>query len=507
MTDKATFPATLLCDFYKISHREQYPPGTETVYSTWTPRESRIPGVDHVVQFGVQGFVLKYLVSYFDRHFFSRPLNEVVAEYERFISATLGIAEPDSSHIVALHELGYLPLEVKALPEGSLVPIRVPMATVENTDPRFFWLTNYIETLWSCEVWHSATAATVAHQYRELLDAYALETTGSTDGVQFQAHDFSIRGMTSLDSSAKSGAGHLLSFVGTDNIPGILYLEEYYGADVTKELVGTSIPATEHSVMCAYGQDELASYRRLITEVYPSGLVSIVSDTWDLWKVLTEVIPALKDDIMARDGKVVIRPDSGNPVDIICGELRPKSTMPSAFAGPVDGPAGKGVIELLWDTFSGTVNAQGYKVLDPHIGAIYGDSITPERAHAICERLKQKGFASTNVVFGVGSYTYQYHTRDTFGFAMKSTWCQINGQSVPIFKDPATDKNKVKKSLKGRVAVVQHGVGEMRAIDGLDRETEKQYDSLLRTVFVNGTVPNFQSLADVRALLASGGRP
>lgn len=493
------FPATLLADFYKISHRAAYPPGTEVVYSTWTPRESRVPGVDHVVNFGIQGFVQKYLVEYFDEHFFSRPVGNVVAEYKRFITATLGATAADSAHIRELHSLGYLPLEVKALPEGTLVPVRVPMATVENTDSRFFWLTNYVETLWSCEVWHSATAATVARQYRELLDAYALETTGSVAGVEFQAHDFSIRGMTSVESAAKSGAAHLLSFAGTDNIPGILYLERYYKANVDKELVGTSIPATEHSVMCAYGQDELASYRRLITEVYPTGFVSIVSDTWDLWKVLTEVVPALKDAIMARDGRVVIRPDSGDPVQIICGVMETKLTG----CGPDD----KGVVELLWETFGGTVNAQGYKVLDPHVGTIYGDSITPERAQKICERLKRAGFASTNVVFGVGSYTYQYHTRDTFGFAMKSTWCRVDGVSVPIFKDPATDKSKVKKSLKGRVAVVQHGVGELRVVDGLDEETEKQYDSLLRTVFRNGVVHHTQTLREVRELLASGGRP
>jgi nicotinamide phosphoribosyltransferase len=489
---KAAYPATLLCDFYKISHREQYPPGTEVVYSTWTPRESRVPGVDEVVQFGIQGFIQEYLVDYFAEHFFSRSVEDVIDEYERFIRATLGV-EPHSDHIRELHALGYLPLHVRALPEGTLTPVRVPMAVVENTDARFFWLTNYIETLWSAEIWHAATSATTARRYRTMLDAYALETTGSTAGVEYQAHDFSIRGMTSLYSAAKSGAAHLLSFVGTDNIPGILHLEQYYGADVESGLVGTSIPATEHSVMCAYGQDELASYRRLVTEVYPNGFVSIVSDTWDLWKVLTHVIPGLKDEIMARDGKVVIRPDSGDPVAVICGFDGPDRDYRNADE--------KGVVELLWETFGGTVNEQGYKVLDPHIGAIYGDSITPERADEICRRLRRKGFASTNVVFGVGSYTYQYTTRDTYGFAMKSTWCRIDGVSTPIYKDPATDKAKVKKSLKGRVAVVQ-GHDKLIAIDGLDEETEKQYDSLLQTVFLNGHVANIQTLAEIRARLS-----
>lgn len=492
------YPATLLCDFYKISHRESYPPGTETVYSTWTPRETRIMGIDHVVSFGLQGFIYEYLVGYFKEHFFDRHEYEIIDEYTRFITNTLGIQEVDVGHIVALHRLGYLPLKIKALPEGTLVPIRVPMATVENTDPRFFWLTNYIETLWSAECWHPATSATIAYEYRNLLNEWARKTAGDTAGVEFQAHDFSIRGMTSLASAAKSGAGHLLSFVGTDNIPAIAYLEAYYHANIEKELVGTSIPATEHSVMCAYGQDELASFKHLITEVYPIGLVSIVSDTWDLWKVLAEVIPVLKDDIMGRDGKVVIRPDSGDPADIICGTF-PHQLPPD----PSVGAPHRGVIETLWNTFGGTVNAQGYKVLDPHIGAIYGDSITLGRADDICRRLEAKGFATTNVVFGVGSYTYQYVTRDTFGFAMKSTWVKINGVGVPIFKDPKTD-NGVKKSLKGRVAVVYDDVIEdLMVIDGLNYESDHIEGDLLDVVFEDGLVfPD--TLERIRSRLRGG---
>jgi len=225
------------------------------------------------------------------------------------------------------------------------------MLTIENTCPEQFWLTNYLETLFSAEVWQPSTSATLSYQFRRILDRYALMTTGSTEGVQFQGHDFSMRGMEGVEPAAKSGMGHLLSFVGTDTIPAILAAERYYGADIEQELVGTSIPATEHSVMCAYGQDELASYRRLITEIYPTGMVSIVSDTWDLWKVLTQVLPQLRGDILRRDGRLVIRPDSGDPVKIICGD--PDSDNVNAR---------KGVIEILWDTFGGTVTPQGYRV-------------------------------------------------------------------------------------------------------------------------------------------------
>jgi nicotinamide phosphoribosyltransferase len=447
---KYIYPATLLCDFYKISHREQYPQGTEKIYSTWTPRESRIEGINEVVAFGFQAFIKKYLIEYFDENFFSRKLySEIVPEYDRVITATLGIKHPAYKHIADLHTLGYLPLKIKAVKEGTRVPIRVPMLTIENTHPDFFWVTNYIETLLSCSLWQMCTSATIAAEYRRLLNQATEETGGSKDFVQFQGHDFSMRGLSSLESAKGSGAAHLLSFVGTDTIPAILFHEEFYNANIEKELVGTSIPATEHSVMCAYGQDELESYKRIITEVYPSGFVSIVSDTWNLWKVLSDVVMPLKDEILARDGKVVIRPDSGNPVEIICG----KDTEGELQA---DGSVTyqKGVIEILWDIFGGTVNEKGFKELDPHIGVIYGDAITLDRCKQICDKLAEKGFASTNMVYGIGSYTYQHNTRDTFGFALKSTYAKINGEEKFLFKDPITDSG-VKKSQTGMVIVTQ----------------------------------------------------
>lgn len=406
---KTIYPASLLCDFYKVSHREQYPEGTETVYATWTPRTSRIKGIDSVVAFGFQGFVQEYLIDYFNEHFFSRPATSVLAEYERYMKFTLGVAAPDTYHIEALHNLRYLPVLIKAVPEGTSIPTRVPMLTIENTIPEFFWVTNYLETLMSCALWQPSTSATLAREYRTLLDKWAEITSSDPDFVQFQGHDFSMRGMGGLDAACTSGAGHLLSFVGTDTIPAIAYLEKYYGADIETGLVGCSVAATEHSVMCAGGaDDEFETYRRLIEDVYPTGIVSIVSDTWDLWQVLTNTIPKLRDSIIARDGKVVIRPDSGDPVDIICGIDFPAAVGMESFAFDMRTPAQKGVVELLWDTFGGTVNDKGFKELDSHIGAIYGDAITLQRADEICKRLAAKGFASTNIVFGIGSFTYQY---------------------------------------------------------------------------------------------------
>jgi len=240
---------TLLCDFYKISHREQYPEKTEVVYSTWTPRSGKLaPEVSEVVAFGFQGCITEYLIDFFNANFFNKSKESVVSEYSRYLKHCLFVQNPHTKHIEDLHDLGYLPLLIKAVDEGTKVPFRVPMLTIENTDPRFFWLTNYFETLLSATLWKPATTASIANVYRNLLNKYALETTGSTAGVEFQGHDFSMRGMSGVEDSARSGVGHLLFFVGTDTIPAIQYAEAYYKANIETELVGCSVNATEHSV-------------------------------------------------------------------------------------------------------------------------------------------------------------------------------------------------------------------------------------------------------------------
>lgn len=491
MHKKYIVPATLLCDFYKIGHRPQYPVGTEYVYSTWTPRSNKhYPEVEKVICFGTQGMIKALLIDYFNEHFFNRPLLEVISEYTRYLKHCLSIEEPEYLHIQELHELGYLPIEIKALPEGTRVPFRVPMMTVVNTDPRFFWLTNYLETMLSAEGWAAPTAATIADRYRKILDDACIKTGGAAEFVPFQGHDFGMRGMAGIGACMQTGPGHLLSFVGTDTIPAIVYLEWYYNGNIEIELIGCSINATEHSVQCAGSKEgEFDTYKRLINEVYPSGFISIVSDTWDLWHVITDTLPKLKDDIMARDGKVVIRPDSGDPVDIMCGTCQ--------TLGEGTTPEEKGVIELLWDIFGGTVNDADYKGLDSHIGAIYGDSITPDRCKAICHRLEQKGFASTNVVFGIGSYTYQYNTRDTFGFALKSTAVIINGEEHMIFKDPSTDDG-TKKSNRGAVAV-QEVNGELVCIDELSIYHDEP--DHMQVVFRNGDLRIDDTLANIRERL------
>ncbi len=573
-------------DYYKTNHYNMYTPGTTKIYSNLTPRKSRKEGVKEVVVFGIQYFVLEYLIEQWNNNFFkttsrldmvkhrnemsderwqeyiSDVKKDVIKKYKRLMDNTLGKNSVDMDHIEKLWDLGYMPLKIKALPEGTLCPIGVPCMTITNTVDHAFWLVNYLETILSCTVWQPMTSATVALQYRRILNKYALETTGSTEFVQWQGHDFSMRGMSSLETACTSGGAHLLSFTGTDTVPAIEWLEQYYGADVEKELVGASVPATEHSVMCMGTKDgELATFSRLL-DLYPNGILSVVSDTWNLWEVIKRkgLCEQLKDKIFRRGewkhkngttytpcidennreyfrgsdgieysnesiknsldithipGKLVIRPDSGDPVDIICGVKRTTDIHYKGPDTPTQIEVQKGVVECLWDIFGGTVTEQGYKVLDSHIGAIYGDSITTERATEICERLKAKGFASTNIVFGIGSYTYQMNTRDTFGFAMKATYGEVltkgeyrtdgSGAKYPdvieareIFKDPITDSGE-KKSARGLLRVDYNEKGEIALYQQQTKEQEEQ--GLLEVIFLDGKLIKKQTLAEIRERL------
>jgi len=523
-----------LTDGYKTGHHQQYPKGTTLVYSNFTPRSNKYApkGCDRVVSFGQQ-MVMKIINEAFETEFFNKPKEEVCGEMKRELSLYLG-TDYDVSHFEALHDLGYLPIHVKAIEEGTLVPIKVPVLTIYNTHPDFYWITNYLETIISNLLWKPMTSATIAHEYRKVLTKWQ-EKTDAEKGwfIDWQGHDFSMRGMDSVDAVISSGMGHLTSFSGTDSLPAIYGARKYYGAT---EFVGGSVNATEHSVMCAGGkEDEVDTFRRLL-DTYPTGILSVVSDTWDLWKVCTEHVVTLKEEIMARDGKLVIRPDSGDPVDILCGTdkiVQRKSQIDylDEWLCLEDGkryhdagsshnhrheewivestdikPSRKGVIELLWDVFGGTVNEQGYKVLDPHIGAIYGDSITIERADEICKRLEAKGFASTNVVLGIGSFTYQYNTRDTFGFAMKATYVEVNkpkfeGDFNPegreIFKDPITDDG-TKKSATGLLRVK---TGE-NGYELVDRQTwAGEEASVMKTIYKDGVFVATTTLDEIKNLL------
>jgi len=471
--------ALMSCDSYKLGHADQYPEGTTKVYSNFTPRSTvhfkQPEGFEdnRIVWFGLQSFLLE-VDNVFNETFFKCKKETIVKEFSEFVAPFVGPKGFDTSRIEALHKLGYLPIEVKSLPEGSKVPIGVPVFTITNTLPEFYWLPNFLETWLSSELWKASTSATTSALYKRIIDKYSDTTGGSKEFVMWQGHDFSVRGMSGIQDSAKSGAGHLLSFLGTDNLPAVKLVKDAYGCT----FVGGSVPATEHSVMCAGGkEDEVQTFKRLLN-TYPSGVVSIVSDTWDYWNIVTNTAKELKEDILNRApdslglAKTVFRPDSGDPVKVIVGDSEAE----------VGSPQYKGSVECLWEIFGGTTNDKGYHTLNQRVGLIYGDSITPERCIAILQGLKSKGFASDNVVFGIGSYTFQYCTRDTFGFAMKATYVEIDGEPKAIYKNPKTDSG-IKKSAKGLLKVVLED-GNYKLEDSVSKEEEQQGE--LRTVYKDG---------------------
>ena len=401
---------------------------------------------------------------------------------------TLNVANPKTDHIQALHELGYLPLRFYALPEGTSSPLNCPQIVVTNTLPEFFWLPNYLETIMSAVLWKPSTSATTAKRYRAIFEKFAREA-GETDFsfIDWQGHDFSFRGMSGLEDAILSGLGHLTCFSGTDSIPAIIAAKEFYGAGLG---VGGSVPATEHSVMCAgTAAGEFETFKRLLTEVYPSGILSVVSDTWDLWEVLTNYIPQLKQTILARDGKLVIRPDSGDPVNIMCGD-------PDSY-----GPAHQGVLRLLAEAM-GVEERSGALPMIRKAGAIYGDSITPERAEQILYRcVHELKLSPFNCVFGIGSYTYEYVTRDTYGFAMKATAVVRGGKLVPIFKSPKTDN--AKESKKSHVGIPTVWLEDSNLIVKQGCQPEELDGCAFEKVFEDGELlvdPTFDAIrARVRA--------
>ena len=502
-------------DGYKIGHKKMLASGTTRLYGTWIPRSVKYApkGVTKIVSFGQQ-LVVRWLHDEFQENFFSLP-EQVAVDFGKDMSMYLGM-DYDASHFVALHRLGYLPIRIKALPEGIETNPNVPHMTFINTVDGFAWLTLYLETIISSLAWKPSTSATIALQYKRNVVEWVMKTDPANAFlIPFLCHDFSARGLSPWDMLS-SGLGHASSFLGSDTIiciPGA----RYYYNEPEDQVAIYSVNASEHSVsttkIFTVGEQQMIA-DWLVD--FPKGILSIVSDTFDLWKLITEYLPANKEAIMARDGKLVIRPDSGDPVDIICGtqifedadhyndyELSRESILSSEE---------KGVIELLWDIFGGTVNEQGYKVLDPHIGAIYGDSITLDRQIQIYERLEAKGFAATNIVLGVGSFTYQMNTRDTLGFAAKGAWFEVleldpiantpdeNGVlgfkkvGYDIYKDPITDDG-TKKSLKGLICVTE----DHEVLTQCTWEQESQ--GILQTIYQDGEFHNQISLTEIRERL------
>lgn len=484
----------LLIDFYKAVHAEMLPKNITKSVSYFTPRMSRVKRWDKVVMFGLQGFIKTYLIDYFNEEFFEKSFEEIIYEYKRIMDASLGKDAYKIDKIENLHKLGYLPIEIVALPEGTIVPMHVPMFGITNTHKDFAWLPQALESLISAEMWHPMLAATVGKTYRDIVNYYYDLTCDDNVSKARALGAFDFRGEECLQSAVKAGAGWCLSFLNTATVPTIPYLEKNYFCDCTKEPVAYGSPSTEHSVMCsnyAVDGDEITLLRRLLTEIYPNTSFSAVLDSYDYWNVIDNILPQLKTEIMNHNGCMLMRGDSGDCVEVVT----------------------KTVFKL-WEEFGGTVNSKGYKVLDPHVKAIYGDSITVQRCEEIYKILMENGFACSNVALGVGSFSFQCieedeelkpFTRDTFSSCIKATYCEINGKPTPIFKNP---KDGVfKKSQKGCCRVYTRCDGSIYYEDELTWKQATDYEkrgNMLIPVFKDGELLKKQSLKEIRDRLHGG---
>ncbi|MEM7111867.1 MAG: nicotinate phosphoribosyltransferase [Chloroflexota bacterium] len=445
----------LTTDAYKQTHWLQYPPKTERVYSYLESRGGRF---DETVFFGLQYYLKAYLEGVVVEPW-------MIDEAEDFCQKLFGadyFNRAGWDYIVREHN-GRLPLRIKAVPEGAVVPFRNVLTTVENTDDNVPFLTNFIETL-LMKVWYPITVCTNSWQIKQRIKQHA-EKTGA-DWDPFFLNDFGFRGVSSSESAGIGGMAHLVNFLGTDTLAGIEYAMRYYDTDVC----GFSVMAAEHSTVTSWGRDnELDAYKHFI-EQFPTGLMSVVSDSFDIYYAVDQFFGVeLKDEILARDGKFVVRPDSGDPPSM-----------------SVD------VLNLLWDRFGGTINDKGYRALNPKIGMIYGDGIDYDSIGDILEAVSNAGFSIGNLVFGMGGALLQKLDRDTHKFAFKASSVKIDGVWRDVYKDPVTDSGK--SSKRGRLKLVRALDGEYETADFSDPRPDEMV-----TVFENGEVLQEYSFDEVRA--------
>lgn len=541
-------------DGYKVGHPLMIVQNSSREYWTWIPRSLKYmpKGINKIMSAGQQ-LTWRYIHSLFQENFFDQPI-DVAKKFVKDMEAYL-MQPYEFDGFEKLHKLGFLPVRIKSLPEGIFTKPNIPHMTGINTIDGYAWLGLFLETLVSKLSWQCSTSATIGYEFKK----NAIISVKKTDPenlwlADFMCHDFHSRGGNPYSSIA-IGLGHSFSNSGTDTLNVIEASRYYYDFDENKVPV-YSVNASEHSVTCTgifYYENELKK-GKLNNEIewyysfdepcegsvenpdhlaisealnlrdwlkkFPTGILSVVSDTFDLWKLVTYILPRLKNLILSREGKLVIRPDSGNPVDIICGYQIPSYLGENATStdyynhleNGIDGKGKgdnlhefKGVIELLWDIFGGEITSTGYKRLDSHIGAIYGDSINLERQVAIYDRLEQKGFASTNIVVGVGSYTYIMLTRDSAGFAAKGAWFEVIDENdkrigFDIYKDPITDDG-TKKSLRGFCQVYKEEFShayEYGVKTGCTEEEENQ--GLLQVIYENGKFYNQTTLDEIRKI-------
>lgn len=535
------------CDYYKLGHMTMDVPGVKRVISTWTPRQHKHDKKENefTVHFGSQYVVRRYFKEFFEE-FFANDFQWYDDDFTRKITSTFNpkYIDPICRAFKKLHKLGYLPIEVWALPEGTLVADGCPSVMMWNTNDEFGWLPQFLEDLWSLSSWMPSTSATTAYYRRKAAIKYFENGTYDQSAIRRLCGDFSMRGMTGHEAAAISGAAHLLSFDRTATIDANSILEQYYGADLLIDPPGYGLPSLEHSVVekgVAYflnkvvsgeliNDDKYGEYihramydnwePRLIaemcfmiyvlTEVQPEGNFTYVSDTYDYWGVITKILPMLVDVIKNRNGKLIIRPDSGTPEDIILGTNRDLDEIDGQklfISTPGAGSYAEqmGTLYLLGDIFGYSLNGKDRKVLNPHIGLIYGDAITAERQETILAGLEKNGWAPENIALGIGAFTYQFATRDTRGFAIKAVGCTLESTGeINIFKEPKTDPDK--KSQRGAV-IVYKSDGNMAtewSDGGLLSWATTAHNQALRPIFKDGNCINEETIYEIRDRLWNG---
>ncbi|XP_055882778.1 nicotinamide phosphoribosyltransferase-like [Biomphalaria glabrata] len=449
----------LITDSYKVTHHLQYPPNTTTICSYFESRGGKFP---YTVFFGLQYILKRWLVG---------PVvtKEKIKEAKDIYHLHFGqdvFNEEGWNYIVEVHK-GYLPLRIKAVPEGSVVPTRNVLFTVENTDPKCYWLTNYFETL-LVQVWYPMTVATNSRCQKEIIAKYLHETADNLNQLPFKLHDFGFRGCTSVEAAGIGGAAHLVNFQGTDTIVALTTAKKYYGC----KTAGFSIPAAEHSTITTWGPEgEKEAFKNMLDK-FPTGLVACVSDSYNIWNACENIWgDQLKDAVVSRGdkGTLVIRPDSGEPKEIVVK-----------------------VLNILGEKFGTTVNSKGYKMLPPYVRVIQGDGISYETLSEILEFMKENLWSADMLAFGSGGALLQRLDRDTQKCAFKCNYAIINGMEVNVFKDPITDRGK--KSKRGKLTLELHN-NEYKTFEEGSGDPSKD---LLEVVFENGHLVKDYSLSSIR---------
>ena len=455
-------------DSYKASHWLQYPPNTD---ATFFYVESRGGLYDRTVFFGLQAILKEYL---------AKPISHADVDEARDLFAAHGEPFNESGwRYIVDHHGGLLPVRIRAVPEGSVVPTHQALVTIESTDPMAYWVPSYIETL-LLRLWYPVTVATISWHAKQTIRQFLERTSDDPEGqLPFKLHDFGARGVSSAESAALGGAAHLVNFMGTDTVSGLMAAKAYYH----EPMAGFSIPAAEHSTITSWGREnEVNAYRNMLRQfAKPGAIVAVVSDSYDIFHAIREHWgKTLKQEVIDSGATVVIRPDSGDPVAVV-----------------------HQCLELLDEAFGHTVNGKGYKVLN-HVRVIQGDGINPNSIRAILERVTSSGYATDNVAFGMGGALLQQLNRDTQKFALKCSAARVDGKWIDVYKDPVTDHGKTSK--RGRMTLLKHReYGTYKTVPVPPEaaslaEVEKPmgFEDALVTVWENGHIGNDWTFADIR---------